>query len=779
MAGYGKAGLESAAQLLGNAFFDYGSLGAEALSSPSLFARGFGNKDAAEEFARLKEQRRSSLPTIGASEGTEEIQKALLEQISGVAKEQYGKFQEWAPEGSYALEQYFSDPRVQHTLGALELGAPSAGRAVKAFNERPNIDLTPSATGTPGSQKGMAKLVDGKKVGQKGDALTSLWDDIDDPDIATEMANKGAHLKRDKTGQYIGAPRGIDTPQKLAALRKRIDEKVSAGAYGMDWYDRARKTFTRYAPDDPNKQKLMSRATAAYSPSSSPDNEMGAFAKHHNSQVLTGESIRPGTDAKFKNVERAYKDDGTYDPEAIELGEKTGPYSDARDPTIDEDDLYKTANDIWHGRVMGYGDDFDRGFTKQEHAFLTGENLLLAKRAAAADKAAGIDHGTQWTPRAGQAATWTEQRRRDYIKKAIASHEKKNAKLKTPKPLDMDDIIAKATAYAQKGMDDAAERHSAHITREARTGADVNHMWMDDPDLIESYTADSLAESPRDQIMDALGLYSTDNRPTRGKFVTASGNVEENPGWVNDVLVSTDHRKGETPITMPADRAALDYSTLIDAFIRAQQGGGHSRFFPQGMGSQRVSEQNAVNVANIKNPDELARVTAEKGYDVYDWGDQKLVSKPTDYAPTPGSTGEILKALAGSDLDADVRKGLTESGWHPTLLNEAPEGSGIATQNLLDQSAKFSQQIPDLEARTADAVGDTAGSMNRLDARYAEENPDLIQRNDIVKVREIMDGFEGMRGIQALRAYVAKHGSKGLPVVALALLEQEEQNEIQ
>lgn len=152
--------------------------------------------------------------------------------------------------------------------------------------------------------------------------------------------------------------------------------------------------MTAGMPPQGQMASLFSRGGAAYSPQATPPTEMNSFIRQHNAQVIGGQQIIPRTGSQARNVAKAYDIDpatGMYvfNPEAIKLGKKTGPYADAKDPTIPSTDLYKTASDIWHGRVMGYSDPggktFSRGFTPQEHGFLTGENLLLANRAEQKD----------------------------------------------------------------------------------------------------------------------------------------------------------------------------------------------------------------------------------------------------------------------------------------------------------------------------------------------------------------------------------------------------------
>lgn len=609
---------------------------------------------------------------------------------------------------------------------------------------------------------------------KKAKAIGTLWDEVTDVDEATKMARAGKHIKRDKSGKYVGAPEQIDSPQKLAALRRRIDEKVQAGAEGMGWYDEARRTYEDFAPNDPIMQSLIARGTAAYSPQASPASETGAFIAQHNAKKLTGEDVRPRTESQKRNVARAYEDPENLSPESIKLGKKTGPYADAKNPTVPEESLYKTANDIWHGRVMGYGEDFSRGFTPQEHGWLTGENLLLADRATARDLAAGVERPTEWTPRAGQAATWVAQRKQSYIDKAIATHAEKNAKRKNKlPPLDMDALEKEASAYAKSGIADATNRHSAYLTREARTGRGIGDVEMGDDEqaLIDSYSNLVLSDNSRDSILDALGLYSKDAQPTRGFYQNDLGELERNPAYVNQVLASSDIKNA--PRTNPADRAALDYSALVDAVIGSQQAGAHSRFFPENMGKQRVGGMNAMLLQHggldAAQREALEAAALKGNFSPVDYGQSTLLTRFGNEGPEAGTTGEITRALMEGGVGGKAVRGTTETGYEPTLLG--PDiGTGVTTENLLKRSAESEALIPGLTARTAEAVGDKA-KVRALINQAISDATGKPQREDLVKLRQILDeGDKQGRGIPALQRYVKEFGTKGLPSALVGYL---------
>jgi len=643
-------------------------------------------------------------------------------------------------------------------------------------------------------------------------ALGTLFDEIYDYNTAQKMAERGKHLRRDKTGKYTGSP-DVTSPQELGALRKKIDKLVDEGSFNMDWYERARKTAVRFYPNDPAMQELFARGAAAYSPQADPGNELLAFLTQHNTRMLTGETVQPRTGAQSRNVDRAYRNaPDEVNPESIKLGPKTGPYGDAKNPVIPEADLYKTANDIWHGRVMGYGEDFDRGFTATEHNYLTGENILLAQRAEARDAASGTTRSTQWSPRAGQAATWGAKRKEKFIDKELAKVEKKNKELRSAKPpksykteeaiakwqtrqdakiVDtkdaeyVADLDARAEAYARFGIDDAAARHSAYQTSEARTGESVNHLKMDDSetDLIASYT-----DLVRDQAMkrqsmaDDLKLYSADAVETSGYYTNSAGEVELNPGYAHPILVSSDV-KG-TPKVRDADRAFLDYVTQVDATLTGQEAGAWSKFFPQGMGKQKVGDMNAVMVEHgpmtEKTFKQLQDIAEKADAQIVNYGDVTMFVRFGDAGPIPGTTKQIKVAVAAAGTDWKAAPGTLDSGYQPTGLGRGhPRTNAFkpdqheATNALLDAADQAEQTVPNIAGRTADAVSAKAKAMNEIDAAVAKASG-KAQREDLVKLRGILaDG-----GIPALRDYVRKYGKAGLPAVLLALLSSQNQNSL-
>jgi hypothetical protein len=579
------------------------------------------------------------------------------------------------------------------------------------------------------------------------------------------MALRGEHLKTSHAGDIVGAPEGVQSLKDVRRLRREADKQVEAGESGMDWYDRARRKAEEVSPPgDTAMQSMFARGGAAYSPQATPPTEVAALLKQHNAKMLTGEDVRPRTAAQMKGVARAYDVPGEIHPENVKLGKKTGPYAEAKDPTVPEEGLFKTANDIWHGRVMGYGEDFSRGFTPQEHGYLTGENLLLAERAKARDLEAGIDRGVEWTPRSAQAATWTAKRKEQYVAAQLAARKKKGL---TTSPEEIDVIKAEAELAAKAGIPEAVAKNRAFLTSESRTGSGLGHWEMGAGDPLIQQQAD-LARTPRNAIFDALRMYSEPNVPTRGYFKNPEGVVERNPGTASPLLVSSEFGKGGPQVSAP-ERALLDRAAMHDAFSGVQHATGWSRFFPEGQGKQNVKGMNAAMIEHGDlTPEQVAqleRAAESVGASPINVGGQTMITQFGDAGPVPGTTKAIIEALKSGGAKGKVSRGTLQTGYEPSG-HVAEQGTGAATERLLGRSAELEGELPGVEVREAGAVASENARLNAVDAELTKLAGENRGRADVKKAREIL----ATGGIPALRAFVKKFGSAGLPAVVLGLI---------
>lgn len=657
------------------------------------------------------------------------------------------------------------------------------------------LGMVPVAGGIPRTVM-MAAKKGGKKAKQ---AVGTVFDGVTDYDQALQMALRGKHLKRTPEGKYVGAPADVDSPQKLSRNRQAALGKVEEGAFNADWYDRARNTATEVSGGDAPMAAMFARGGAAYSPQATPEVEVGALLRQHNAKVLRGEDAVPRTGSQARNVARAYSENATggynIDPSAIRLGKKTGPYADAKDATIPSESLYKTANDIWHGRVMGYGENFSRGFTPQEHGFLTGENLLLANTAQR--KGFGKDvlpEGYEWTPRSAQAATWGAQRLEKYkgdyasaVKKALREGKR------PPKAPGEKELVARASY----GIDSAVPRYTANDTFEFVTGENTGHLAglnRADEATRTAYT-DAMGEAylrtpsgaMRDPIYDSFQMYQREALPTQGTYLNSQGVLERNPGFTARPLVSlrssdlgttaSGKPKRGGPEMVPEDTRAVRYAAALRGLTTGQEATGYNKFTPANASMKATEKTGARYTAKSADELEVARKAFEaQGLDVVQVGDALHVGKfPDDAGNVAFDAKELQKRVkeAGKGLSGEATAGRFESGIEKIPWTKE-QGTGETTRAVLERLVDNPDYAVKDAAKRIDAgrLRDAMKPMNEIDRALAAEK-NLPLREDLMKLREMLADV----GLEGVIDYVKKTGGVALPAIAAvptlaSLLEQ-------
>lgn len=602
-------------------------------------------------------------------------------------------------------------------------------------------------------------------------AIGSIYDAVTDPAEAIRMALRGDHIKRDASGSLVGAPQSVNSPQQLGAMRRAVDAKASDGAFNADWYDRARMA-AQDLTGDPATQNLFARGTAAYSPQATPSEEVNYFVRQFNDRQLGTGQVRPRTASAMVNVDRGI---ASGDGDAVRLGKKTGPYADAKNPTIPDESLYKTANDIWHGRVFGYtdsdGSQFSRGFTPQEHGFLTGENLLMSDRLTKAGVPVGsMPEGTPWTPRRGQAATWGAERERQFIDKA-----QKAAGGRELTPGELTEIRKRA-AY---GIDDAVERNTAYLTGEYVPGASLQHLdgIKDLPE--EARAAFSLERSramsdPAGRsllLTEGAGMLSRPALPARGEYVNSAGVTEFNPMFADRPLVGLQpagKARGGGPTVQAGDAAALDALANLQGLTTVQEGAPWHKITPKNSSMTRAGQTGARSQGPAASMAPLKSILEQRGLGLVDTGDGYSVMDFSGNLSGKDIQARIKQAM--KDLNAQgpsgvsMQPGRKDGGYAMPFADDAgaafAPGSGGATQKMLDQVGA----VPNLEGRLDSATQWRAAleKLNELDAGTAAQTG-MPVRPDITRLRQIIS----RDGIAGLRAWVAKNGPAGLPAVLL------------
>ena len=598
------------------------------------------------------------------------------------------------------------------------------------------------------------------KAGKKGAEKAQTRGIVNTPDLrkmSTEEAIKTAkqepHLITDKSGQYVGAPRGVKSRAQIEANRKAFDEDVAAGAEGADWYTRARQSNVEWAGPDPARQQLISDEEALWSAQASPDTNMNFMLQGHNAYEMGSplDLVRTGQQAR---TYREARDAGVRVP----LGKKTGIYGQHLDPT--QPHATTGTNDIWHARGFGYTDNdggiFSRALSDQEHRFLDYETMLAVDRA----NAERLGGRTDWQAHEIQAAPWVAGKGRSLAQRYGLTDEE-------------------GIAQASMTYPDYADKYTAFGTSERVPYVGSGHLSGivgGDEALRAAYSNDPRASwSPegRDILIDALGGYQRAPLEATGFYTPPGGVLETNPATVTRPLVGITEGAVD-----PASRGMMDVSEAIRAYIDAQGAGAWHKPIanakPGEMGSVFTSMEGSVPAETLLRLQELG---GRYGIgDVVDTGQGVTL---TNFYPGPPSGAETGKALRG-DLGREIAEitGSTparvkiDSGYLPTFELESEPGSGVVTANLRELLSKYPedvlQKLDENEALRQRALSGAALDEEMAQKGYGEA------REDIQRARRII-GEKGFKGLfDALDKGVALPGLVGL-MASYGLLGEEDE----
>lgn len=409
-------------------------------------------------------------------------------------------------EGKRYLEEAANAPAVRG-MDWLTHGLPQrAGEKMQEHGVPPWL----AATAVTGMEM-LPNLVGGKK----GKVGKIPWDEMGLQE-ARAAAQRGEHLVPGSSGRYVGGPKIVDSPQALAAMRGGLDKAVEKGAFGADWYERARKAISEVSgkgENAPTKADQLSNMLALYSPQATPDVNMGHALKQINDVALRGSASK----AKPFYERQAKKGRAIMAGVRPLLGPKVDVYEEHINPLKADQAKVRGVNDVWMGRAFGYPGDV--GFNEAQHSFMTGENLRAAERA----KVKGLlPEGTD--PNVGnvQAAAWVGKRYDELLNQV-------GNKRKVKALHDAGDLEG-ALAFDKKLKDQAAQsydtvlpKYTAAETYEQVPGRKTGHLegaadltYEEKQKLTRE--AGWAQEGEHDPLYNALGMYDRPGKEGEGFF---------------------------------------------------------------------------------------------------------------------------------------------------------------------------------------------------------------------------------------------------------------------
>ena len=210
----------------------------------------------------------------------------------------------------------------------------------------------------------------------------------------------GAQGKRvGTTGQYIGAPPGTASPQKLASIRRKMEKVAREGEPGRFWYERSGKAILDMVGGDVDEADKIAQAIAITSAGSTPvkhnfDYAMQAYAQHRAGEaILTGKFPA----AMVPRLEEAFAKGGWG-------GRKTSTFYNNLMRHIDPSRAQGVTTDIWIMRAFGFknadGTPYSGTPTAAQYDFVEREVTRISERLG-------------WEPQQTQAAIWVAEKARD------------------------------------------------------------------------------------------------------------------------------------------------------------------------------------------------------------------------------------------------------------------------------------------------------------------------------------------------------------------------------
>jgi hypothetical protein len=596
---------------------------------------------------------------------------------------------------------------------------------------------------------------------------------------AIEQAKQGKHIKRDKTGQYVGAPRGVNSPAKLGRVRRNFDDVLEDPEYagvGADWYERAKMGIRQVAGGNKKREDLFSDESALWSAQADPGTNLGFQLRAHN-EWEGGGALNPDAPVRTWQQTDEYAR-ARYLDDRVQLGPKTGMYEKHLNPNTPP--VNTGVNDIWHARNFGYtnkdGGTFSRGLSAQEHSFMDAETLLAADRA----NARGTGGRTDWTSGGVQAAPWVVSKGR-----SLAG------------PGGRTD--AQGIALANRSPAEYMPGFTAHATYERVPGAGTGHLesLVDAPLGVRRQYSDASSwddGTGRDILYDDMGAWVRPTNETTGYFQPHNAPPETQPAYAARPLVES--VKGEHGGEIgPAGSALLDIGEATRAYLDVQNMGARHKFIPAGKGASasasKPGQSNALRLPMDRSltPDEMLRVTAvAKKYDLSpaDTGDGVTLFDETQWGDTPRSGKDIAKLWKDKKLQRELDAAVTTSDTPGAKIRGAGKlergrvdanvsdyeeafaqpGSGKATSQLLDTLDSTEYQGFVEKLGNSDRVKAKALELMERDEAFAKKLGD-VTRADVQRARKVI-ATAGGNWVEALRK--AMRNGTVLPAVALPLL---------
>lgn len=614
---------------------------------------------------------------------------------------------------------------------------------------------------------------------------------------ALAFAQAGDHLRQDKTGQFIGFPRGVTTMEQVNAIQEEALRRIrDVGGLGAGWYAKDGEFIRTVAPKNPLE---MTRGLATYSPQADPSPNLGWTISNKNQLLVDPEkaSLRrsnmPKTAGQAKKFLTVTKDltapmgKGITGQKISQFAEDLAGTSSTGRPTLD----------LHAGRAHGFGDKFDRGFTAAEYAAQSGAQNERLARLQRSDIPGPGPGGTWSSVKESQAADWIGSRARGYIRDHFSG-----AKMADLSPAQQKEVVD----FAMRGFADAAPNYQAHTVVEAIPSSQAkDHLSGAASAPLQArqeFTDRFLGPSgTRHPVVEDLGAWGYPSRSGLGTFQDMAGNVEMNPSRTYDTLASYGKGKGGHKVLHGASDRLTDFMGNYEAATGVQagvpthavktagstKGNAYNLSFPEPLSPQATKELYAA-VEGTKTPlkkngkpvlDESGQPQFKTQASLTDTGDGRFTLTGNWGGVDARGFNEMMKKNASPELRAALERAqVTPGGYTTGTVSEMPGYVNYEKEwkrspvdpDLLDDKApvtrKFVRALKDEPTIMKNLGGNEAIKADALRKFMANQAaPEILgsgpPRANVQKLlSEISKG-----GLPGLLDYVKVHGYKGLPAI--------------
>jgi hypothetical protein len=549
-----------------------------------------------------------------------------------------------------------------------------------------------------------------------------------------------------KAGQYVGAPLGLDSPQKLAGIRRLTKNLTFEGEPGRFWYERSGQEILDLVNGDKKEAEKIIQAIAITS-ANTPVKDNLQYALQAYYQNKAGKEIKTGmytTDMskKLKNIFEGGKWEGR----------KTNNFYNNLMRVVDPTKVQGATIDLWMMRSFGYDGDAP---TDAQYSFAENEVKKIA-------------NDLNWEPQQVQAAMWVALKSRleskpvkkkaeeISLKKGYIKYDYKDGKKlrkilneKNHRKVWFDqgmkhDPTLQEREEAKFDYKDALNPTLSQISWESIPGRTSSHMkevFDANQEVLQEYHVDIskafLDEKGRDIVADKLGILSPGDFEAPGYF---EGRVS--PGTQTQIVAPRQF-KGDSygQIEKSTEELINAYSAVRGILMKQDGVGWHRPFFvknlsrPKANGAQ-IEIGRPFSIREIKDiADRMAEISGHSEYNpISTTNGVRLIN--FDYLGTPNKEfhDKIKTVLDEFEFDNnepyEVKLFASASGYLGNNWEENKNGEGYVQDGAGGRS--------DLQRQIFSLVKEIQPRIDAIDERYADKygwttNPEI---NSLYKPEE-------------------------------------------